>query len=86
MNWIVQFESSILALIHGGSIGMVIAILTVACLGFLALFWLTPLGVPALTRMGGGRISPDLRFGYGPGDLYALLECYGIGGVCCCST
>lgn len=59
----------------------IIAILAVACVGFLALFWLTPLGVPALTKLGGGQISPDLRFGYDPASVYSLLETYGRRGI-----
>lgn len=51
--------------------------LAVTFASFLALFWLTPLGVPALRRLGGGEMPPDLRFGYRPEDAYRLIERYG---------
>jgi hypothetical protein len=51
--------------------------LAVTFVGFLQLFWLTPLGVPALRRLGGGEMSPDLRFGYRPDEIYQLIERYG---------
>src|SRR5262245_11240951 len=56
---------------------LALSILGAACLGFLALFWLSPLGVPALKRLGGGALSPDLRFGYRPDETYRLLAHYG---------
>ncbi|OHV23819.1 hypothetical protein EOS93_28025 [Rhizobium sp. RMa-01] len=49
--------------------------------GIMALYWLTPLGVPALRRMGGGEASPDLRFGYQPDETYRLLALYGPAGI-----
>lgn len=52
-----------------------------AFVGFLALFWLTPIGVPALKRLGGGEMSPDLRFTYQPEATYRLFETYGAQGV-----
>lgn len=48
---------------------------------FLGLFWATPLGVPALRRMGGGQLSPDLTFGARPEAVYALIGRYGSQGV-----
>jgi hypothetical protein len=57
------------------------AVLACAAVGFLAVFWLTPIGVPTLTRIGGGRTSPDLRFGYGGEETYRLLDAYGAKGV-----
>jgi hypothetical protein len=51
---------------------------TFAC--FLVLFWLTPLGVPALRRLGAGEMSPDLRFGYRTDEVYRLIERYGSSG------
>ena len=44
---------------------------------FLAFFWLTPLGVPALKRLGGGQASPDLTFGATADSTYRLLDAYG---------
>ena len=58
-----------------------IATLGVLFAGFLALFWLTPLGVPALKTLGGGQSSPDLRFGYRADEIYRLLDRYGPRGV-----
>ncbi len=49
--------------------------------GFLSLFWLTPLGVPALKRFGAGQASPDLRFGYRADETYRLLDLYGPRGI-----
>jgi len=51
--------------------------LAVTLVGFLVLFWLTPLGVPTLRRLGGGEMPPDLRFGYRPDEAYSLIERYG---------
>ena len=50
--------------------------LAITLAGFLALFWLTPIGVPALRRLS-GEMPPDLRFGYRPDDAYRLIERYG---------
>jgi len=50
-------------------------------LAFLILFWLSPIGAPALTRLGNGKPSPDLTFGYSPEDIYRLLEVYGQHGI-----
>src|SRR5215472_12266260 len=50
-------------------------------LAFLTLFWLSPLGVPTLKRLGGGQPSPDLTFGYGPAGTYRLLGVYGQHGI-----
>lgn len=58
-----------------------IMVLGALAFGFVALFWLTPIGIPALKRMGGGQMSPDLRFGYGADSTYALLDRYGAPGV-----
>ena len=55
--------------------------LAIAFVGFLILFWFTPVGVPALRRLGRGEISPDLRFSYGPEETYRLLDVYGPRGV-----
>lgn len=49
--------------------------------GFLALFWLTPVGIPTLKRFGRGQMSPDLKFSYGAEETYQLLEAYGPRGV-----
>jgi hypothetical protein len=49
--------------------------------GFLALFWLTPLGVPVLKQLGGGQASPDLQFGYRADETYRLLDLYGPRGI-----
>ena len=51
--------------------------LAVTLAGFLLLFWLTPLGVPALRRLVQGEMPPDLRFGYRPDEAYRLIERYG---------
>jgi len=51
------------------------------CLAFLTFFWMSPFGVPVLTRIGGGVPPPDLRFGYGPRLTYDLIETYGPAGV-----
>src|SRR3954447_5050864 len=53
--------------------------LAVVFAGFLALFWLTPLGLPTLKRLGG--LSPDLKFTYGATETYRLLDRYGSAGV-----
>jgi hypothetical protein len=50
-------------------------------LAFLILFWLSPIGAPTLKRLGEGKPSPDLTFGYGPEDTYRLLEVYGQRGI-----
>jgi hypothetical protein len=55
--------------------------LAIAFVGFLMLFWFTPVGVPVLKRMGRGEPPPDLRFGYGPEETYLLLDSYGPNGV-----
>jgi hypothetical protein len=55
--------------------------LAVMLIGFLVLFWLTPLGVPTLRRLAGGEMSPDLQFGYRPDDVYRLIERYGPRGL-----
>jgi len=52
-----------------------------AFVGFLILFWFTPVGIPTLKRLGGGQMSPDLRFTYGPEAAYRLLDIYGAPGV-----
>jgi hypothetical protein len=54
-----------------------ILILGALACAFLAFFWFTPLGVPALKRLGGGQPSPDLSFGYTVDHTYRLLEVYG---------
>ena len=56
-------------------------VLIAAFAGFLTLFWFTPVGVPTLKRLGGGQMSPDLRFAYGPEATYRLLDIYGAAGV-----
>lgn len=48
---------------------------------FLAIFWFSPIGVPGLRRIGQGKPSPDLTFGYGPAETYRLLDVYGPAGV-----
>ena len=59
-----------------------IAILLVGAGGFLALFWLTPLGVGPLRRAAGGAAPPDFRWqGYGVDEVYALLAAYGAAGA-----
>jgi len=60
---------------------LVMIILGGAFFAFLALFWLTPIGVPTLKHLGGGQMSPDLTFGYGPEETYRLLDRYGPGGI-----
>lgn len=60
---------------------LIIAGLGTLFAGFLGLFWLTPLGVPALKRFGGGQPSPDLRFGYRAEETYRLLDLYGPCGI-----
>jgi hypothetical protein len=60
---------------------LTITILAVLFAGFLALFWLTPIGVPTLKRLGGGATSPDLRFGYRPDETYRLFDVYGAAGL-----
>lgn len=47
----------------------------------MGLFWLTPLGVPALKRFGGGQPSRDLRFGFRAEETYRLLDLYGPCGI-----
>lgn len=51
--------------------------LGLACLLFLANFWLTPWGVLALRHQAGGEIQIDLRPFYRPQDLRRLLDAYG---------
>lgn len=58
-----------------------LATLGVATGAFLALFWLTPLGVPPLRRRGGGKLPPDLRFGYSADEVYRLMTVYGAAGL-----
>jgi hypothetical protein len=60
---------------------LLLLVLGAAFVGFLALFWLTPLGVPTLKRLGGGQVSPDLSFGYRADDVYRLLARYGAAGI-----
>ena len=55
--------------------------LAIAFVGFLILFWFTPVGVPMLKRLGRGAMSPDLRFRYEPEETYLLLDVYGPKGV-----
>ena len=50
-------------------------------LAFLVLFWMTPLGAPSLKKIGKGKPSPDLTFGYRPDETYRLIETYGAHGV-----
>jgi hypothetical protein len=59
----------------------VMTVLGSVTVAFMALFWLTPAGVPRLTRMGGGRLSPDLTFRYDADSTYALIDRYGTPGV-----
>jgi hypothetical protein len=59
----------------------VLSALGAVTLAFLMLFWLSPIGVPTLKRLGEGKPSPDLTFGYGPEDTYRLLEIYGQRGI-----
>ena len=56
-------------------------VLAAAAVGFLFLFWLSPIGVPALKRLGNGKPSPDLTFGYTAADTYGLLTIYGQPGI-----
>jgi len=58
-----------------------VTMLAAAAVMFLALFWLTPIGVPALKRLGGGKPSPDLTFGYRAEATYRLLDLYGESGI-----
>jgi hypothetical protein len=51
------------------------------CLAFLAVFWLTPWGVPALQKLSGGKSTPDLSPGYRPDDAYRLLQSLGEKGI-----
>lgn len=48
---------------------------------FLGLFWMSPVGAPALKIIGKGKPSPDLTFGYRPDETYRLIETYGARGV-----
>jgi hypothetical protein len=48
---------------------------------FLVIFWLSPIGVPALKRLGNGKPPSDLSFGYEASDTYQLLAAYGQTGV-----
>lgn len=50
-------------------------------LGFLLIFWVSPLGVPPLRRMGEGQLPPDLRMGSRTDDTLQLLETYGERGL-----
>ena len=59
----------------------VLSALGAVTLAFLMLFWLSPIGVPRLKRLGEGKPSPDLTFGYGPDDTYRLLGVYGQRGI-----
>ena len=59
----------------------VLSALGAVTLAFLMLFWLSPIGVPTLKRLGEGKPSPDLTFGYSPEDTYRLLEVYGQRGI-----
>jgi hypothetical protein len=59
----------------------VLSALGALSLAFLMLFWLSPIGAPTLKRLGEGKLSPDLTFGYGPEDTYRLLEVYGQRGI-----
>jgi hypothetical protein len=59
----------------------VLSALGAVTLAFLVLFWLSPIGVPTLRRLGEGKPSPDLTFGYGPDDTYRLLEVHGQRGI-----
>src|SRR5215472_469481 len=56
-------------------------VLVVMAGGFLVLFWLSPIGVPALKRLGNGKPSPDLTLGYRAADTYQLLATYGQTGI-----
>lgn len=59
---------------------MLLSTLGALTIAFLLVFWATPLGAPALRRLGQGRPSPDLTFGYAPDDTYQLLGIYGPAG------
>jgi hypothetical protein len=67
----------VFSLIPEPSLMLAIVILGALACAFLVFFWLTPLGVPALKRLGGGRPSPDLSFGYTADHTYRLLDAYG---------
>lgn len=56
-------------------------LLGTATLVFLATFWLMPGGVLELRRRALGGLPVDLRPGYSPETLYALLRLYGSEGV-----
>jgi len=56
---------------------LALILLGALAIAFLALFWLTPFGIPTLKRLGGGQASPDLRLGYTAEDTYRLLDLYG---------
>lgn len=60
---------------------LLIIVLGALCVTFLAIFWLTPRGVPVLMRLSGGRLSPDLSFGARAGEAYLILETYGPKGI-----
>jgi hypothetical protein len=60
---------------------LILSALGALTLAFFAIFWMSPIGVPALKRMGQGKPSPDLTFGYGPAEVYALLKVYGQAGI-----
>ena len=58
-----------------------LATLGVVTGAFVALFWLTPLGVAPLRRRGGGVLPPDLRFGYRADEVHRLMTAYGAAGL-----
>src|SRR6478735_1135153 len=82
MNWTDKSTASRLGQLRKRRRSMlVIAALGVLFTGLLALFWLTPLGVPRLKQLGGGQASPDLWFGYRADEIYRLLDRYGSRGI-----
>jgi hypothetical protein len=60
---------------------LLIIALGILCVAFLAIFWLTPWGVPGLMRLSGGQLPPDLSFSYGTEEVYQILGSYGSKGI-----
>jgi hypothetical protein len=60
---------------------LITIVLACAFVGLLSLFWFTPVGIPTLKRLGHGKSSPDLGFGYRAEEVYGLLDIYGTQGI-----
>jgi hypothetical protein len=55
-------------------------VLLAVALGFLAIFHLTPIGIPGMRRLG-DLVLLDLSFGYSPDRAYRELARYGAAGI-----